>query len=82
MLEDNFFIAANLRQVLVLDLHLLPLVMHRPFPAHMGEEEEEESEEKIKGEHPTRDQLVCNTIQGERRPERAKLPKLVKEKPQ
>ena len=44
---------ANLGQVLVLDLHLLPLVMHRPFSGHLGEEEK--SGEKKKAEHPTRD---------------------------
>ena len=57
--KTNLF-SPNLRQILKLDLHLLPLVMHLPFPTHLGEEErEEEKEEETKaGWHPFEKKVV------------------------
>ena len=53
-LKINLF-SSNLRQVLKLDLHLLPLVMHRPFPTHFREEEEEETKAN---RHPFEEKVV------------------------
>ena len=54
-LKINLF-SSNLRQILKLDLHLLPLVMHRPFPTRIREEEKEE--ETKAGWHPFEKKVV------------------------